>query len=111
MKTIIITSAAKSNTGHGRVSLELINFVRYASFDAVLNQLNRIGLRPATIHELRTFAENCSDEDITYGALGSVHIIHGYYHVPVFHPVDGFSVLGCQSRWNDENYRILAIRK
>ena len=60
--------------GMAEISVEIINFARYISTDGVLRELDRMGYRPAELHELLAFGEKYPDvqREFPIVALGSV---------------------------------------
>jgi hypothetical protein len=71
--------------GRAEVVVELIHFNRYISTDEVLRELDRMGFRPAKLHELLAFGEKYPEAQRRFSvvALGSVWLDRdGFRHVP-----------------------------
>ncbi len=71
---IISSRFPSEEAGTKEVSIELIHFGRYMETDEVLSELDKIGMRPATLKELLALGEKHSDlqREFPIIALGSV---------------------------------------
>lgn len=113
-----ITSSNFPFKGKGKIELEaqLVHFGKFMSSEAVLVELDKMGLRPATLPELLAFGATHSEEQRKYPvvALGSVwQSPSGYRGVPALW-VDGSGrYLGLS--WFEYDWyeydRFLAVRK
>lgn len=113
-----ITSEHFSVKGKGtkEVALELVHFDRYIESEEAIRELNRRGLRPATIEELLAFGAKYPkvQRGFPVVALGSVwRRLPGFSSVPCLWGDSVGRSLGLswfEGRW-DGDYRVLAVRK
>lgn len=111
-----ITENRSPVTGVGtqELTVELVHFGRNMSSASVEAELNKRGLRPATLTELLAFGEKYPDlqRQIPIIALGSVARVRDRRRVPCLNVGDGRRRLGLV--WYDgdwlDRYRFLAVR-
>jgi hypothetical protein len=104
--------------GTVEVDLQYVHLGRTATTAEVLAEMEKLGLRPATIAELVAFAAKNPEEQRKYWivALGSSWVDGGGHRkVPILDGSDSERHLylywdGPQNEWNDDN-RFLAARK
>ncbi len=102
--------------GTAEVAIELVQFGRYMESDEVLAELDKQGLRPATLPELLAFGAKYPDKQREFPivALGSVWRYRGGYRdVAYLYSYAGDRYLNLSwlgSRWG-ASYRFAAVRK
>jgi len=102
--------------GAAEVTVELIHFNRYISTNEALRELDRMGYRPAELHELLAFGEKYSEVQRKFPvvALGSVWQSRGGdRHITYLSrggSERGLSLVWVGSGW-DEIYRFATVRK
>jgi hypothetical protein len=102
--------------GTAEVAVELVHFNRYISTDEALRELDRMGYRPAELHELLAFGEKYPEvqREFPVVALGSVwRDWNGDRDVPCLYG-DGSTRrlgLGWVERGWDGVYRFAVVRK
>jgi hypothetical protein len=97
------------------VAFEYVHMDRNASVDAVLAEMDRLGLRPALYEELLGFAAQYPDEQRKYPivALGSETRVGGFRSVACLWgdgPGRSLGLRWVDGDWHDY-YRFLAVRK
>lgn len=102
-------------TGKSEIELVLVHLDRYATTEEVKAELDKRGLRAATIEELLALgaAQPELQRQFPIVALGSRCVLLGDGYVPVLCKSRGKRALGldCDAlRWS-HNYRFLAVRK
>jgi len=102
--------------GTVEVAVELVHFNRYVSTDEALRELDKMGYRPAELHELLAFGEKYPEvqREFQIVALGSVwRYRDGDRYVPYLYG-DG-SGRGLYMGWIEDDwyvvYRFAAVRK
>lgn len=113
-----ITEVNFPKTGEGEVSVsaELVHLDRYVSSDDAVAEMDRLGFRQATIHELLSFGAKNPDvqrEFPVVAALGSSCEVDGIRHM-AFLDRDGSRRHLDLSWWNDGWHgrcRFLGVRK
>jgi hypothetical protein len=101
--------------GKKEIAVELIHFNRNISSDDVERELDKMGLRSATIEELLAFGATFPETQRKFSiiALGSVARIDGYRYVAFLRRID--SGRNLYLRWRDDDWseivRFLAVRK
>ncbi len=103
-----------TGTGEVEVSAKLFHFKKIILSDDAVVEMDRLGFRPATIHELLAFRETNPDvqREFTIVALGSSCQIAGIRRVSYL-VGDDYSGLDL-SWWSDDwdsNCRFLGVRK
>lgn len=103
-------------TGTAEILMEIIHFNRYISTDEVLHELDKMGYRPAELHELLAFGENYPDiqRDFPIIALGSIwQFPFGERYVPFLFIYTSKRCLGLDLVDGDwyEVCRFAAVRK
>lgn len=99
-----------------KITAELIHFGRNMSTDAVLAELDRRGLRPATMAELLAFGASFPEEQrkLPIVELGSIWTLRcGYRLVGYLHGYGSerfLNLYDVEGGWYDR-YRFLAVRK
>ncbi len=102
--------------GTKELNVELVHFGRYIESDEVISEMEKLGLRPATLPELLAFGEKYPDIQREYPviALGSMWTRPGGgRHVPVLYRDDGERDLGLcwwVGGWSDR-CRFVAVCK
>jgi hypothetical protein len=101
--------------GQIKLEAELVKFDKYMESDDILMELDKQGLRPATLKELLSFGIQYPDEkkEEPIVALGSVVDLSGYRLVPVLFRWHGERGLGLRfwgGGWHGR-CRFLAFRK
>lgn len=102
--------------GTTEVGVELIPFNRYILTDEALSELDRMGFRPAEIHELLAFGEEYPEvqREFPIAALGSVwQDPHGRRYVPYLgrRSSERYLRLGWVGLGWDGLYRFAVVRK
>lgn len=97
------------------IETQLVHFDKNMGSDAVIAELDKMGLRPATIAELLVFGAKYPDKQKEFPivALGSVSMVHGDRGVACLDFSDGERDLSLHWFGIDWNafYRFLAVRK
>lgn len=103
-------------TGQTDLAIELVHFNRYIGTNDALKELNRMGYRPAELHELLAFGEKYPDvqREFPVVALGSVwQRPYGYRYVPCLYWFGSKRRL--YLRWSGRDWgdicRFAAVRK
>lgn len=101
--------------GEADLVLELVRFNKVLTSEEVLKELDKLGYRPAELHELLAFGEKYSDIQRQFPviALGSVWQYWGGRYVPCLYGVGDERRLGLSyfsGRWG-EHCRFAAVRK
>jgi hypothetical protein len=102
--------------GRAEVVMELVHFNRYISNDGALRELDRMGYRPAELHELLAFGEKYFEVQLEFPvvALGFVWRGRGGGRFVPYLFRDGskrYLYLGWIGDGWDEIYRFAAVRK
>lgn len=102
--------------GTAKIRVELIQFNWWFSTDRILQELNRMGYRPAELHELLAFAEKYPDIQRAFPivSLGSIWKDERGNRNPYLDSCAVGRTLGLHwdnDNWHNEDYRFAAIRK